>query len=258
MAKFSPPKGAEGFFRERRLMSESDYRKVQKEIARERRAEVREQMKGLRGRALIEYIWAYYKYHIILSVFGLILLISLVSAMVTGPKLDRPGVLISINGGGQYEAWFDAFEDWLGIDPEKEQVTATTEYVYGESSSFDYSAQMAIMVHMAAGEYDCIIGDGLMLDYTLQTNIARDLEVLLTGDLRELAEDRFVYGRFVSTDDETGQEVYGEEHAYAVDITDTKFVSQCGITAAPSIFVIPESGMNTDDALALLRYILTE
>jgi hypothetical protein len=145
-------------------------------------------IKGASWRDKADYIWTYYKYHILGGLMGVLIIVYALNAFVINPA-PKPYVAVGLYGGTSAEA--DALKSALSdILPEGDESAGIVVYAFDfNNEDFEYAHAMRLQFDalLHAGELDLlIIGDENARD---AAGVFVPLEDILSGEgLDELSE----------------------------------------------------------------------
>ena len=127
---------------------------------RQRIAKEVEKIKSMEKTVRREYIWGYYKYHIIGSIVAVILIGSFINDTIINPP-PQPILTIAWMAGFEFDEQFDALEDALYpamvTNPRRETVSVIPFTLTGDPS-FDMAMFQRFGAMTAAASLDIIIG----------------------------------------------------------------------------------------------------
>ena len=202
-----------------------------------------------------EYIWEYYKIHIIGIGIFVILISLLLNAWVCNP---RPNTVLFIAWSAGYitdeqiSTLTDAVNERL-IDDDKNE---TAEISLLLTNNADPASMMAYTTRLIAmltmGEIDIfILNSGLFEDY--RSVYLRPMEDVLDQiksidvETYDRINDRVVYTISGSDDEQNG-----EDRAMGIDITDCPLFLEIGIINQELFFCIPVNSKNLDNVVSTL------
>lgn len=159
--------------------------------------EAKTDFKALSNKAKVEYIWDYYRWHIIGVIFALAFIIYTVHHYVTyrEPFLN----VIMINCNNSYDTTtegFDEFQAAYGYDTEEYPVALAAGLYFPEGENamaMSYTDIQALAAYIASGEEDLFFGTGdVYLNYCEQ-GVLIDLSTILAPELLAKYEDCLIY-----------------------------------------------------------------
>ncbi len=165
---------------------------------------IKDMASQLKGKQKREYIWDYYKLHIIGGIIGLIIIGSLLNMYVFNPPAEIAFDITMMVPNMDAEVK-DAYVETLNaliLDPDANE-TVEIEYV-GSSVSSDANVVMAIQTKMMAKAQlqalDVVVMDDRYYSLLSDEGGLTDLEPLLSGDLKERLGDALL-GDAIMVDD---------------------------------------------------------
>ena len=176
-------------------------------------------IRSLSNKDKIQYIWDYYRFHILGTIAGVALVVFLIHHFITyrDPLLN----VIMINCNDPYgvdESGFDEFLDEYDYDDENYvSLTATLQFADGATYADAYNEYQVLTTMVAAGDQDLFFGTGdVFLSYARDGALV-DLSTVLSEELLEKYEDKLIY----STDN-------GKVASYpcAIEITDNEWLKK--------------------------------
>lgn len=158
--------------------------------------EEREALKNGTPKQRLAYFWYYYKWHVIISIAAVVLVISFIYEIATQKDSAFYGVFV--NAWAQEEKapeYLQGFADQQGIDTEKYDVSIDSS-LYIKKDSMDQStvtSTQKLMVYIAASEIDVIASDDVTFEHYANNNTFYDLREILTPEQIEKYEPYFYY-----------------------------------------------------------------
>lgn len=199
-----------------------------------------------------EYIWDYYKVHII----GTIIAIAAIVATIVMFNLNNYNTVLTVVVADGAMTGFDdntdalttEFSKYIGIDGKEDRVFFNNSFsLVAQTGDQDTSYSAAKIVTMAATN-DI---DGFLAEYDYITYFTDDEELFLT-DLNELLtpeelkkiSSALIY--YTSTD--------GVKTPIAVDLTSTKIETETDLSMKRPCYGVVVSAANRDNAVKFIRY----
>lgn len=215
---------------------------------REQHRRVLEQ-EGFKGR--LKYFVYYYKWHVLICTFILILIGTFVYERVT--QKDTILQVVMVNGFPNVEGTviMEDFEKRLSMNPKKEQTLLDTSFYIDTDSStmFDEQNSEKLFIMAAAGVVDVVLADK---DYFLtmaETGYLMDLSSILTDEQISRYGDRTFYYDSPNNYAE-GMELVG------IDVTDSALIVDTQSYPNDQVyFCIIMNSSHTDHALTFLEYL---
>lgn len=204
--------------------------------------------KALSGKAKIQYIWDYYKLHILGVIVAVIFVVYLIYSHVTYREPLLNAIMINCNDPLSADAGgFDEFLTEYGYDPDEFPVSLSSSFQFSDGEySLSYSDAQALTLMIAAGGQDLFFGTGdVYLDYAQQGALI-DLSSVLSEDLLERYQDSLIY----STED-------GQVTAYpcAIELTDNAWLKKYNYYDT-CYFGILYQNQNLDAAAQFAEFLL--
>lgn len=153
--------------------------------------------RSLSPKAKIEYIWDYYRWHIIFTVAGLAIIVSFIYHYVTyqEPLLN----VIMINSSVSYNNDKDGFKEFLDsydYDAKKSPISLASNFFFADEENAPSSSYMnyqALTAMIAAGDEDLFFGNGDVFLNFCNYGVLTDLSDILSPELLAKYEDRLIY-----------------------------------------------------------------
>lgn len=232
--------------------------------------EIREQTKKLSDmtfRKKISYIIYYYKVHILVAIFIIILLTSLIHTIVSHKESLFSCVMInSLPYDSSFTTLKEDFSSYAGIDLDEYDVNidCTMNMNYTETDQMTYGYAQKILALLNAGDVDVFIADQPVIDNYAQISAFADLEKALPDDLKQQLSGKFDYYYYEYTDEDTNETSLIPIGLY---IYDSNILKNCydrdgvhGMYAEKTnpIFCITSTGKNSENAIRFLQYLVSE
>lgn len=174
--------------------------------------------KAMSARTKVEYVWDYYKWHIIGAVTAAAALFSTVRHFVTYQEPALSVIMINSSSMDTDGDGFDEFLEAYGHNPEEEWIALSTNIFFSEDSAAESVTSIQLLAAMvAAGDQDLFFGAGdIYLDYADQGALT-DLSEVLPSDILEQYKSSLIY----TTED-------GSTEAYpcAIELTQNAWLSE--------------------------------
>lgn len=180
--------------------------------------------KALSNKAKIQYIWDYYRLHILVTIVAVAIIGSLIHHFVTYREPLLNVIMINTVSGDMTNAdGFDEFLDAYGYDKKDYPVSLFGSLRFPETdaatSALSYQDYEVLATMIAAGDEDLFFGTGdVFLNYAEQ-GAFMDLSKVLSPEIFEKYKDNMIY----STDDEEC-----DPYPCAVEITDNEWLKKNG------------------------------
>lgn len=160
--------------------------------------EFREEREALKHKPLKErlsYFFYYYKWYIAAAAAAVFLILSLVSQLAGRKDTALYTVLVNGSELAPAAAFCEGFADYLGIDPEKSQVTfdASLHINPGGHDQVTVSSSKKLMIYVASNELDIFVSDTATTELYAVNGIFYDLRDFLTEDQEARYSPYFYY-----------------------------------------------------------------
>ena len=179
--------------------------------------------KALSNKAKVQYIWDYYKLHILFGGVIAAIVIGLGYHFITYRKPVLSVIMINVQTTSENaEAAFDEFSDATGYDKKQQpiDVSANLQFSDDPNATTDYNDYMVLSTMIGAGGEDLFFGTGSVYTDYAEEGALMDLRTYVSDDVLEKYKDHLIY----STDD-------GESESYpcAIELTDNQWIQKYGI-----------------------------
>ena len=207
--------------------------------------------KAMPPKKKIEYIWDYYRWHIIITIAVVASVISLIHHYVTyvDPLLNV--IMINSYADMNYDIHegFQEFFDQQGCELDIEDAVSISSNLYfteEDTEGTNYQYMQVLMAMIAAGDQDLFFGTGDMYLSYAEEGVLMDLSTLLSEETMAKYEDCLIY----STDN-------GESDPYpcAIELTDNEWVKNNGYYGG-CYFGIFVNNANQERAVDFAEYLL--
>lgn len=145
----------------------------------------------------IAYIWEYYKWHIIIPLVVIVIVITFIINAVTAPNVLLNGVLLNVYPSESSISGDELLADFYkeqNIDTKKDTITLnSTLYYNADDITTNYQSSQALMAWTAAGQVDFITGDYDTLTELSYRGYFMDLLDFLTEEQLCAYEPYFLY-----------------------------------------------------------------
>lgn len=170
--------------------------------------------KALSNKAKVQYIWDYYKLHILAAIVIGSIVIGLTYHFITYRKPVLSVIMINIQTtSDNAEAAFSEFSDAAGYDKKKEPIDVSSNLQFSDdpNATNNYNDYMVLSTMIGAGGQDLFFGTGTIFKDYAEEGALMDLRTYVSDDLLDKYKDHLIY----STDD-------GESESYpcAIELTD--------------------------------------
>lgn len=176
--------------------------------------------KALSTQAKFQYIWDYYKWHIVAVTAAVAFVFSMIRHFVSYREPILSVIMINCVSADADGSGFDEFLDTYGHDSANEPVALTANLYFTENASMDAFSNAELLTAMvAAGDQDLFFGSGeVYLNYANEGALT-DLSAVLPADILARYQDSLVY----TTEDNTV-----EAYPCAIELTGNAWLSENG------------------------------
>ena len=152
----------------------------------------KEVMKDMSPKEKLEYIWEYYKWHIIILIFLLFMFGNIFYTKLTSKDYVLRGQFMNtITESSEALQLEEAFLEKYPINPKSEQIYFGTSLFYMPGT--DYHALEVLTAQIAAGNVDFIMADKATLDKFVYNEYFLDLSEILTEEQMQAYSDNILY-----------------------------------------------------------------
>lgn len=208
-------------------------------------------LKPMTFRQRADYIWTYYKEHMLLTLVGLILVIGVIATICNAQiEIIFSGTVanLDLTKAGTSYLREDLFDHLGGEKGQEIRLSATYfEELFSSVDAFDYNynAAMGTVAMVSAQSLDYMIMDEVALKFYLSQDIFLDLREFFTPqELIELA-DRLVY---FELDD-------ASRYPVAIHIEDMAYAKDCIDEKNAVFFAFIANAPHMDDCRAFWEYL---
>lgn len=146
----------------------------------------------------------------------------------------------------------DSFEQYLGVDGEKDRVIIDNNYTldYDRDPEMSVYSAESLVAMIYAAHLDILIGNELSLDYFCEDEdtFFYNLNEIFDDDFLEKHQDKIVYYTYTS----------GTTVPIAFDITNCKLCREAGLTVNPVFISVFSNTERLDTSVEYIRFILEE
>lgn len=193
--------------------------------------------KQLSAKQKLQYIWDYYKIHIIVTVVLICAIFSIIKTIKASNSADLYVAYVNV---AVDENMTNALEDQSGLIISSYRDLLITEDPSGENLQYAYASSMKLMSAISAEKLDIIIGDSFALDNANSSDYLLDPKEFIKANNPSLLDE--FEPLFIR--DDAG-------NPYAIDISGFSPFSEAGYTE-PIYLGIIASDTNTESKLSLL------
>ena len=204
--------------------------------------------KALSTKAKMQYVWDYYKFHILAVLVGIIFVGTIIRQQVTyrEPLLN----VIMINCNDPYGADAGGFDEFLlseGYDPGEHPVSLFSSLQFSDDEyALSYQNTQVLVAMIAAGGQDLFFGTGdIYLDYA-ENGALLDLSTVLPAETLDAYKEHLIY----STDNDES-----DPYPCAVELTGNEWLTKNNYYDT-CYFGIFFQAQNPDAAVAFATYLL--
>lgn len=142
------------------------------------------------------YFWDYYKWHTVVTLLVIALLVQGIVGMVNQKETVFSGFILNAKIGVEDEAFLEGFYDLTGIDSKTQQAAFYTDLILtDDNKKNDITTIQRILASVSIEDGDLIIstGDGFHVCAYNTSRIFYDLRDFLDGETLEKLSDRLYY-----------------------------------------------------------------
>ncbi len=222
--------------------------------------------RSLHGRDRVRWIWDYYKFPIIVTVFAIIAACNIIHIVIEGQKPRRLEVTVVLNTDDYCQDWFHGFARELSADGVPGEVDVNYDQPFDYSNMYYYVMEMEVMTTVSSQQMDVAVCGEDMYSYLLAINACLPLDEALPPEMRERLSDRLVFSTANLQYDENNQVDWeaGIDGYYALDLEGTPFeltYNQPGTydeDPGPLYAVVISNTEHLEDSFALLDALTAE
>lgn len=176
--------------------------------------------KTLSGKAKMQYIWDYYRLHILVAILVAAFVISLIHHYATYREPLLNVIMINVNDSMSADAGgFDEFLNAAGYDLKENPISLNASLNFPENQEYTmtYNDYQVLTMMVAAGGQDLFFGTGeVFLDYAREGALI-DLRTVLSEETLTKYEDCLVYST------ENGET---EPYPCAIELSDNEWIQK--------------------------------
>ena len=227
-------------------------------------------LKDMPPKKKAEYIWEYYKFHILGTIAAIILIFTFVRDYRENNKPLYLSMVV-INSDLAYSdenCILNDFVAYAGIDTGIYNVDIDTGFVISESGMDQMSLANTekLMAMFAAGNMDLLLGPDNMIDEYGAMSAYKNIEEILTPGMREQLENNGyeLYYTTVYEEDDSGKLVKGDTYLAGVYLDKSEYLNRAGGTGAFTsqkeagrrpVLAFAHSVKNTEHAIKMLEML---
>ncbi len=230
-----------------------------------------ENLKTLKGKTKLQYIWDYYKLPLALPGILLYILAYNLYSRLTDKESVLSTALVNVNAGETLtEGLCDGFPASMNLNPSKCRVELytglyLTDDELNEYHQYTYASRMKILAMIDGELLDVVLMNKEAFDAFSQNGYLCDLEELLTRTDSGLydAIQQDLADNIVILEDNQDELLFDasasyhavtEEHRYGIDLSQTSLVGSAGFNE-PVYFGLIANSPHTDIAVEYLKYL---
>lgn len=256
-----------------------EQRKKQKEIIKREKKEMREnekrkisEMKSFKDKK--DYIWEYYKFHIIGVIIAIIVCYSLVDHYIINPP-DESALGIVLTTGttiNSLDEFIADVNEMLNIEEGYKVSVTHIPFLDAEQGEYSQSLQQKLFLMLTAGEVDILLGyEETILDYSPHS-FFNDMTPILSDEKYAAFKDDFVYGlvpiSVMNPDDidpneesvfydNINEQIECKNRIVGIKIRNTELLKNYDFPANDvAVLSIASTSKNTEKAIEMMDYIL--
>ncbi len=157
--------------------------------------EEREEMKQRSFKERMAYFWDYHKWYVIGSAVGILVVASLLNSFLNRKEMAYYSAFVNVAQTIYSEDYKSAFAEKAGINPKKQAVYFDSDLRidYTKMDEMTSSSIQKIMVYVAAGDMDSMVGDLDTTNRYAYNGVFIDLREFLTEEEFQKYEPYFFY-----------------------------------------------------------------
>ena len=205
--------------------------------------------KDLSRKAKVQYIWDYYRWHIIAA----ICLVAFVISMIVHYAAYRESVLdiVMVNTLNPYEESVSSTDEFFEQEgfTKKEEVTVDTSITFSDDDNYstNYYSDQKLTLKLSVGGADVLFAPEFVFQQYADAGSLMPLTDYLTADELEQYKDMIVY----ATDSETGETL-----PCGLELNDNQWLSDYGYYTGTVCFGIAYAADNKENAVDFFHYVM--
>lgn len=205
--------------------------------------------KDLSRKAKVQYIWDYYRWHIIAA----ICLVTFVISMIVHYASYRESVLdiVMVNTLNPYEESVSSTDEFFEQEgfTKKEEVTVDTSITFSDDDHYstNYYSDQKLTLKLSVGGADVLFAPEFVFQQYADAGSLMPLTDYLTADELEQYKDMIVY----ATDSETGETL-----PCGLELNDNQWLSDYGYYTGTVCFGIAYTADNKGNAVDFFHYVM--
>ncbi|HCT92578.1 MAG TPA: hypothetical protein DF613_14545 [Lachnospiraceae bacterium] len=222
--------------------------------------------KSLDGKKKLRFLWDYYRWKILVSVFVIITVVSFANILWEGQRPCRLRVCVVLNNDADCSGWFHRFAQDLKADGKPGKVDINLDQPFDYDNQYYYVQELEVMTTVSSRRMDLAVCGPDMYSYLLAINACMPLDEALPDSLFAvlMKNGKLVYSTANLTQNEHGNvnPADGIDGYYAVDLSGTAFYDTYnqpaeGKEQEPLYAVIISNTEHMEDCETLLNALLT-
>ncbi|WP_099466557.1 hypothetical protein [Konateibacter massiliensis] len=212
----------------------------------------KEKLSKMKFKDKVGYIWEYYKYWIIGTIAGIILIYGIVDAQIENSKPTYLYLtLVNTNLMSSNETTLmDDFAAYAQLDLSDTRLNMDTSIQMDPEVSDEYSMNSSakMFAQFASKTIDATIMDKDMVNFFADVDAFADLSEVLPADFYEAHKDNFI----------TGTDSEGNKFICAIDISDSVIFQRTNAYQVTPYYSIVANTENLDNTIEFLQYLYSE
>lgn len=212
----------------------------------------KEKLKNMPFKERLPYLWEYYKFHAIVTIAVIGLLVYTIIQIFT-PDIETQFYAAIINNSISEDLWSQYAEDFsshLELNPKKERVEINPTYYFNGAPEYALSMQQVFTTRIAVKEIDVVIApESLFKDYAYNGYFTKLTEQLPT-DIYSSLTDYF----YLSNTDED----LDSKDVYGIYLSDTDLFKKNAINDDPYILGIVANYQHKENTAEFVRYLFQQ
>lgn len=209
--------------------------------------------KSLSTKQKIEYVWDYYRWHIIAVIFGITIIVSAILHVITykEPLLSVMMLNSYRSMSDSSEMGFDEFFEAYGYESFDGALELKKDLYFdenGNTNQEDYRNYEIMLALLIGGDYEIFLGTGDVYLEFVQQGFFADLSEILSEDLLEKYKEQMVYS------DEMGE---CAEYPAAVLLKNNQWLNRNNYYKEECYFGIVKGANMTDSVTEFSEFLLT-
>lgn len=206
-------------------------------------------MKGMSINQKMRYIKDYYFIKIVISLF-LILVAIFAGSAVYYNTFDKTELYVTFVNSTMRDATEEknllnqGFSDYLNNKIKPSQIIVNTGYTISREGVTG-AYHLMLMSIVSSKTLDVYITDDALLDIYASDDHFKNLDEFLPSDMKEKLSDKFIYKEGSNN----------TKYPVAVDISDTTFFKEAGITKEPIYIAIVANAPHPETTISFIKYV---